>query len=78
MVRGMRNAVIEDPIINSPFAEPRRNLQFDEEGITDEIVEARRCVGREMLKARRTAGMACELQDGQRQPDHRLPRHAHR
>lgn len=38
----MRNIVIEDPIINSPFKEPRRHFQFDEEGITDEIVEKRR------------------------------------
>lgn len=38
----MRNVVIEDPIINSPFEEPRRHFRFDEEGITDEIVEERR------------------------------------
>ncbi len=38
----MRQVVIENPIINSPFAEPIRHFRFDEEGITNEIVEARR------------------------------------
>ena len=34
--------VIENPIINTPFAEPRRHFKFDETGITNEIVEERR------------------------------------
>jgi type III restriction enzyme len=34
--------VIENPVINSPFAEPQRHFKFDEDGITDQIVEARR------------------------------------
>jgi type III restriction enzyme len=34
--------VIENPILNSPFEAPRRHFKFTEEGITDEIVEARR------------------------------------
>ena len=34
--------VIENPILNSPFAEPTRHFRFDEDGITDEIVEGRR------------------------------------
>jgi type III restriction enzyme len=38
----MRQVVIENPIINSPFEEPWRHFRFDEEGITNEIVEARR------------------------------------
>lgn len=38
----MSNRVIPNPIINSPFEEPRRHFQFDEEGITDQIVEQRR------------------------------------
>ena len=33
---------IENPIINSPFAEPNRHFQFDDQGITDTIVPARR------------------------------------
>lgn len=33
---------IENPIINSAYAEPTRHFRFDDEGITDEIVEARR------------------------------------
>ena len=34
--------VIENPILNSPFEEPKRHFVFDDDGITDEIVEARR------------------------------------
>ena len=38
----MREVVIENPVINSPFEEPARHFRFGDEGITDEIVEARR------------------------------------
>ncbi|MBU2611578.1 MAG: DEAD/DEAH box helicase family protein [Chloroflexi bacterium] len=38
----MKQVVIENPILNSPFEEPRRHFMFTDEGITDEIVEARR------------------------------------
>ena len=38
----MRQVVIENPIINSPFDEPARHFRFTEEGITDEIVDGRR------------------------------------
>ena len=38
----VRQVVIENPVINSAFAEPQRHFRFDAEGITDEIVEARR------------------------------------
>ncbi len=38
----MPQVVIENPILNSPFAEPQRHFKFTEDGITDEIVEARR------------------------------------
>jgi type III restriction enzyme len=34
--------VIENPVINSPFDEPTRHFKFDDDGITDKIVEARR------------------------------------
>ena len=34
--------VIENPVLNSPFEEPRRHWRFDEEGITNEVIEARR------------------------------------
>ncbi|MDO9541783.1 MAG: DEAD/DEAH box helicase family protein [Kiritimatiellia bacterium] len=36
------NTIIENPVINSPFAEPLRHFRFDDEGITNEIVPARR------------------------------------
>lgn len=38
----MKQIVIENPILNSPYAEPMRHFRFSEEGITNEIVEARR------------------------------------
>jgi type III restriction enzyme len=38
----MPQAVIENPIINSPFSAPERHFRFTEEGITDEIVTDRR------------------------------------
>jgi type III restriction enzyme len=34
--------VIENPILNSPFAEPSRHFRFDDDGITDDIVDGRR------------------------------------
>lgn len=34
----MREVVIENPVINSAFSEPRRHFRFDDDGITDEIV----------------------------------------
>jgi type III restriction enzyme len=38
----MSQVVIENPVINNPFEEPRRYFKFTENGITDEIVESRR------------------------------------
>ena len=36
------STVIENPVINFPFAEPDRHFKFTEDGITDEIVQGRR------------------------------------
>ena len=38
----MPQVVIENPVINSPFKEPGRHFRFDDEGITNDIVEERR------------------------------------
>jgi len=38
----MPPVIIENPVLNSPFDEPKLHFRFSEEGITDEIVEARR------------------------------------
>lgn len=38
----MSIVVIENPVINSPFAEPTRHCRFSDEGITNEIVPSRR------------------------------------
>ena len=38
----MPQVVIENPVINSPYMEPRRHFRFADDGITDEIVEGRR------------------------------------
>lgn len=35
----MKQVVIENPIINTPFKEPKRHFKFTEEGITNEIIE---------------------------------------
>ena len=40
----MKQVVIENPIINSPFVEPTRHFRFTDEGITNEIVEGERRV----------------------------------
>ena len=38
----MTQVVIENPVLNSPFKEPKRHFRFTEDGITDEITEERR------------------------------------
>jgi type III restriction enzyme len=38
----MPQVVIENPVLNSPFEEPKRHFRFTEDGITAEIVEERR------------------------------------
>lgn len=38
----MKQVVIENPVINSPFEPPQRHFKFTEEGITNQIVAARR------------------------------------
>ncbi|HQU44180.1 MAG TPA: DEAD/DEAH box helicase family protein [Pirellulales bacterium] len=37
-----KQVVIDNPIINAPFAEPQRHFRFDEHGITNHIVAQRR------------------------------------
>src|SRR5829696_9003310 len=39
---GMSDAVIENPVVYSPYAEPERHFRFTEDGITNQIVEGRR------------------------------------
>jgi type III restriction enzyme len=38
----MKQVVIENPVLNSPFEEPKRHFRFTEDGITDEVLEERR------------------------------------
>jgi type III restriction enzyme len=38
----VRQVVIENPVLNSPYEEPRRHFKFTNEGITDEIIDERR------------------------------------
>src|SRR6266699_5314200 len=40
--RPPRVRVIENPVINSPYEEPRRHFVFDNEGITNQIDDGRR------------------------------------
>jgi hypothetical protein len=37
----MKQVVIENPVINSPFEKPQRHFRFNDDGITNEIVEDR-------------------------------------
>jgi type III restriction enzyme len=37
-----RDAVIENPVINSPFRQPGKHFRFDEQGITSDVVDGRR------------------------------------
>lgn len=41
----MRQVVIDNPVLNSPFKEPDRHFRFSDEGITDEIESGRRQSG---------------------------------
>jgi len=41
----LAQAIIANPILNSPFDEPERHFYFDEDGITDKIVQSRRISG---------------------------------
>jgi type III restriction enzyme len=41
----MPDAIIENPILNSPFTEPGQYFKFTDDGITNEIVEKRRSSG---------------------------------
>ncbi|MFZ1640287.1 MAG: hypothetical protein WAV07_02400 [Candidatus Contendobacter sp.] len=47
----MSQVIIDNPVINSPFEEPRRHFRFADNGITDEIVAGRR------IPVRRTHGV---------------------
>jgi type III restriction enzyme len=38
----VKQLVIENPVINSPFQEPDQHFKFTDEGITDEIIDDRR------------------------------------
>jgi len=38
----MPDVVIENPILNSPFVEPTRHFKFNDDGITNEIIDERR------------------------------------
>lgn len=41
----MPDAIIENPILNSPFEEPTRHFKFTDEGITNQPIEDRRLSG---------------------------------
>lgn len=38
----MKQVVIENPVINSPFDEPKKHFRFSDDGITNEIIGTRR------------------------------------
>ena len=38
----MNQVVIENPVLNSPYRAPQRHFRFSDEGITNDVIEARR------------------------------------
>lgn len=49
----MPQVTIENPIVNGPFEAPARHFRFDDDGITNDIIEKRR---RSALGVRRGDG----------------------
>jgi type III restriction enzyme len=49
----MQPVVIENPVLNSPFEEPKRHFRFTEDGITDEIIDER-CISQYFIPIPRT------------------------
>ena len=43
--------LIDNPVINSPFAEPQRHFRFTDDGITDEVRHSLEKAGVEVLVA---------------------------
>jgi len=59
----MPDAVIENPILNSPFREPTRHWRFGDAGITNEVVEKRRLSSYFMpVPAEKVRGAQLELE----------------
>lgn len=46
-------SLIENPVINSPFEEPRRHFRFTDDGITDEIAAKDHAVLQPVMGTRR-------------------------
>lgn len=38
----MKQVIIENPVLNSAYDEPKQHFKFTDDGITDEIIEGRR------------------------------------
>ena len=57
----MKQVVIENPVINSPYVELFRHFKFSEDGITDEIVEARRVSSYFIPTAKPKKGKSAQL-----------------
>jgi adenine-specific DNA-methyltransferase len=49
----MTQVVIENPVLNSPFQEPKRHFRFTEDGITDEITGVQNTIKKQRLKFER-------------------------
>ena len=59
----MADAVIENPILNSPFREPERHWRFGDTGITNDVVEDRRASSYFMpIPASKVRGRQLELE----------------
>jgi hypothetical protein len=74
----MKQVVIENPVINSPFDEPQRHFLFTNEGITNEIVPERRVSSYfiPIAKPKKKGGsrLICQIQNGPRSASNQMMR----
>jgi hypothetical protein len=57
-------ALIDDPILNSPFREPTRHFKFDDEGITNEICRGAARLRRRGRKGAQSRAVQRDVKDG--------------
>lgn len=67
----MKQVVIDNPVLNSPYVEPSRHFKFDDDGITDKIVAQRR-ISSYFIPIARTKTTVHNAVDAIRHQDKRL------
>jgi type III restriction enzyme len=73
------DVVIDNPILNSPYAEPSRHFRFSDERITDEIPEGQRRSGYFVpVPAARTRQRQLQIEAQWTEDPHRVREAVHR